>query len=64
MKMKNVLCGHYLSALHPVETNPQRLAKYRQFENELNFNGIEFPIKIKDIPKIETMNNLIINVFF
>ena len=51
-----------LAALHPVEKDTQRVSKYKQYENDLNFDGINFPIKIKDIPKIEKMNNLSINV--
>lgn len=52
-----------LSALHPVNKDPQRVLKYKQFENELKFDGIQFPVEIKDIPKIEKMNNLVINIF-
>ncbi len=52
-----------LSALHPTLKDPQRVLKYKQFENELNFNNLEFPIKIDDIPKFEKLNNISINVF-
>ena len=31
--------------------------------NKLIFNGLEFPMKIKDIPKFENLNNLNVNVF-
>ena len=54
-----------LSALHPVEhgRNPDRVSKYKQYENELNFAGIEFPTPLNQIPKVEHQNNLAINVF-
>ena len=31
--------------------------------NKLNLEGLEFPMKIKDIPKFEKLNNLNVNVF-
>ena len=52
-----------LSALHPVGSNPHRVFKYKQHENELNFAGVGFPVTLKDIPKVEKQNNLTINVF-
>lgn len=52
-----------LAALHPAERDAERVSKYRQYENELNFNRINFPIKISDIPKIEKTNNLAVNVY-
>lgn len=54
-----------LSALHPHENNPQRLSHYKQFENELNFRNINFPVNLKDIDKFEQQNNTIsINVYY
>ena len=52
-----------LSALHPGSRNPQRISIYRQYENELDFTGIEFPVSLQDIPKVERLNDLSINVF-
>ena len=31
--------------------------------NKLNLKGLEFPMKVKDIPKFENLNNLNVNVF-
>ena len=31
--------------------------------NKLNLNGLEFPMKVKDIPKFKNLNNLNVNVF-
>lgn len=45
-----------LAALHPQAKSPQRVSKYKQFENELNFEGIEFPAPIHQISKFEKNN--------
>ncbi|GET66362.1 uncharacterized protein LOC114518535 [Rhizophagus irregularis DAOM 181602=DAOM 197198] len=34
-----------LAALHPVEKNAERISKYKVYVNELNFEGIEFPVQ-------------------
>lgn len=53
-----------LSALYPVAKNPQRVLKYKQYENELDFSGIPFPVQLKDITKFEKLNPTIsINVY-
>ena len=31
--------------------------------NKLNLKGLEFPMKVKDIPKLENLKNLNVNVF-
>ena len=31
--------------------------------NKLNLKGLEFPMKVKDLPKFEHLNNLNVNVF-
>ena len=51
-----------LSCLHPTKDNPQRVNKYMQFK-ELNFTGIDFPTPLSQMPKVERLNNLAINVF-
>ena len=43
-----------LAALHPQEKNAERVSKYTKFDDELNFNGIEFPISLKQISKYIT----------
>lgn len=52
-----------LSALHPPVHNAYRVDHYKRFEDELFFNNIPFPMKIKDITKFEKLNNISINVF-
>ena len=52
-----------LSALHPVGKNSDRVSKYEPYENELNFTGVNFPVPLNQMPKVERLNNLAINVF-
>ena len=51
-----------LSALHPAKKDPQRVNKYMQFK-ELRFSGVDFPVPLSQMPKVERLNNLAINVF-
>ena len=51
-----------LSALHPAKKNPQRVNKYMQFK-ELRFTGVDFPVPLSQMPKVERLNDLAINVF-
>lgn len=54
-----------LSALHPAAKNQNRLTHYLKYRNELNFNGIEFPVRLNDIDKFERLNSSIsVNVYF
>ena len=54
-----------LRYLHPKQIHGERLADLIKYENDLNFKGINFPIKVKDIQKFENQNPDIpgINVF-
>lgn len=52
-----------LSGIHPLSKNGGRASLYKRFLGELNFDGIEFPVKIKDIGKFEKQNNIRVNVF-
>ena len=52
-----------LSALYPVGKNSDRVSKYEPYENELNFTGVNFPVPLNQMPKVEQLNNLAINVF-
>ena len=50
--------------LHPVDHNPKRITKADQdFPKKLNFKDIKFPVKIKNIHKIEKTNAIGISVF-
>lgn len=53
-----------LSALYPTANHPERLNNYLRYANELNFTGIEFPMKINKIGKFENLNvNISINLY-
>ena len=54
-----------LRYLHPIEKHETRLTDIRKYENDLNFKGIDFPVKLKDITKFENQNPDLpgINVF-
>ena len=42
----------------------ERITKYKQWQNELNFNGIEFPVHLDKITKFEKQNpEFAVNVF-
>ena len=53
-----------LSAIHPApkKDNPKRLSNYKPYEEELNFDGIDFPVKMEDIEKFEKHNNISITL--
>lgn len=51
------------AAIFPPTGLPQRISSYPHYSTLLNFQGIEFPVKLKDIPKFEKLNNISINVF-
>ena len=67
IKNKDHKCFTYCLLYHlhqkKIKTNPQRVSNYKQYENTVDFTGINFPVSINDIPKIEKMNNISINVF-
>ncbi|XP_071085832.1 uncharacterized protein [Haliotis cracherodii] len=52
-----------LAALHNVQNHAERIAKYKPYVGDLNFKGINFPVKLGDIPKFESQNEISINVF-
>ena len=54
-----------LRYLHPVQKNVSRINDLREYKNDLNFKGINFPVKLKDIQKFENQNSGLpgINVF-
>ena len=52
-----------LAHLFPVEDHENRTSSYSMHLNKLNLEGLEFPMKGKDIPKFENLSNLNVNVF-
>ena len=53
-----------LAYLYPVEDNKNITSSYSKHFDKFNLEGLEFPMKVKDIPKFENLNiGLCINVF-
>ena len=52
-----------LSALYPADKDGQEPYKYRKYLGELDFGTIQFPVAIKDIPRVEEYNNISINLY-
>ena len=42
--------------------DPERVSNLREFTDNYNWYGLEFPVTIKDIGKFETRNNISVNV--
>ena len=53
----------YLASKYPQEKDPQRVSKYKKYENEVNNENIHYPMTIDDIPLFEQLNNVSCNVF-
>ena len=54
----------HIRFLNPQRMNPQRINRVeKQMINELDYDGIAFPVMQKQYNKIETQNNIRINVF-
>ena len=50
--------------LNPQEVHPERIKKTdKKIVQELNYQGVDFPVSLKDYNKIEEQNNININVF-
>lgn len=51
--------------LHPIEKHKDTIKDLKQYENELNFKDIDFPVKLKGIEKFQKQNPQLkgINVF-
>ena len=53
-----------LAALHPVESNSNRVTKYLKFQQELNITNLKFPSTVSDVVKFEKLIATIsVNVF-
>ena len=66
MKNDDNQCGKWAitRALNPVDRDSERITKKLKTQAEkYNWNGIEFPMKLEDIPKFEKNNNVNVNVF-
>ena len=56
-----LLC--HVRHINPVKINSERIMhKDKKLANDLNYDGVEFPVREKDFSKIEEKNNICINV--
>ena len=47
-----------------MKTHPERIiGKDKKLANDPDYDGVEFPVREKDFSKIETKNDICINVF-
>ena len=53
----------YLAFLFPVKHNAEWISKYKDHIDKLKYDKINFPVKLKNVPKIENMNDIKFNVF-
>lgn len=51
------------AALYPVTNHPERVVNYVQHIEKLDFTGIPFPVRVRDILKFEKRNDISINVY-
>ena len=55
----------HIRYLNPQEVHPEHIKKYidKKMVQELNYQGVDFPVSLKDYNKNEEQNNININVF-
>ena len=54
----------HVTHISSVNDHPGRIKKTeRDFANNLNYDGIEFPVQEKDLKKVKVKNNICVNVF-
>ena len=54
----------HVRRINPVKDHPERITRIdKDFANDLNYDGIEFPVQEKDFKKVEVQNNICVNVF-
>ena len=64
-KNKDKKCFLYchVRQINPTKEHPERIRKTdRKINEELDYDGIEFPVEEKDFNRIEVKNNICINV--
>lgn len=52
-----------ISALYPIEKDPQRVSKYPHYSKVLKLKGIQFPMTLKQVPCFENQNQISINIY-
>ena len=63
-KDQNCFLWCHVRHINPLKEHPGKIKKVdKRLASNLNYDGIEFPVKEKDFDKIEVQNNISINVF-
>lgn len=52
-----------MAGLYPIKNNAHSITSYPDFRNVLKYEGINFPIRLKDVPKFKKINGLKINIY-
>ena len=56
---------YHMTHLNPLKIHPESIAKVdKKIIDDLDYEGIKFPISKKDYCRIERQNNIYINVFY
>ena len=59
----NLILWCYIRHIDPIKMHPERITqKDKELVNNLVYDGVGFPVREKDFSKIETKNNIWINV--
>jgi len=51
-----------LAALHPVDVHAEHIRHYIDYIEDLDFDGISFPVSPRDVPRFEHLNQISINI--
>ena len=55
---------NYNQRCFPVKIHPERITEnQKKLANDLNYDGVGFPVREKDFSNIETKNNICINLY-
>ena len=54
----------HVKHINAIKTHPERIRQSnKELANDLNYDGVEFPVQEKDFSKIEEKNSICINLF-
>ena len=63
--IKNIFLWCHVRHINPVKIHPERITQNdKKLVNDLDYDGVRFPVQEKDFSKIETKNDICINVFY
>ena len=47
----------FIASILKIKSHPERVSHYKHCEEYINMGKIKYPVKIKDIPKFENIND-------